>query len=139
MSVYTPSVVHDPTTSLNSLLFRPNPSPPSRYLINKVRKSLHSHSCSASLEKTPTCTKTISDPSYELTKTSHLAVFPQVFHSKLKTLLFGDPLLIAPLPLTFLVVSILNTIHLSRLTVCLPDSLDLDLGPAYRLCLIKRL
>src|SRR5688572_19051347 len=38
--------------------------------------------------KLPPVLRQISDPSYELTKTSPLAVSPQVFHSKLKTLLF---------------------------------------------------
>src|SRR6218665_3528337 len=31
----------------------------------------------------------LSDPSYELTRTSPLAISPQLFHSKLKTLLFS--------------------------------------------------
>ena len=38
--------------------------------------------------KLPPVLRQISDPSYELTKTSPLAISPQVFHSKLKTLLF---------------------------------------------------
>src|ERR1043165_3207599 len=38
--------------------------------------------------KHPPALRQISDPSYEVTKTPPLATSPQVFHSKLKTLLF---------------------------------------------------
>src|SRR6218665_1115988 len=65
------------------------------------------------------------DPSYELTRTSPLAISPQLFHSKLKTLL-SNPILIHRHPHASLPVSTPNTIHHSRLTVCLPDSLGLD-------------
>src|SRR6218665_3395007 len=71
--------------------------------------------------KLPPALRQISDPSYELTQTSPLAISPHLFHSKLKTLL-----LIHRLPHTSLPVSTPSTIHHSRLTVCLPDSLDLD-------------
>src|ERR1043165_5066531 len=40
-------------------------------------------------KKLPPALRQISDPSYEVTKTPPLAISPQVFHSKLKTLLFG--------------------------------------------------
>ena len=84
------STVHGPTTSLNSFLFQRNTSAPLCHLIIKICKSLHSHSGSASLEQTPTSSllRQVSDSSYELTKTSPLAISPQVFHSKLKILLF---------------------------------------------------
>src|SRR6218665_3179881 len=62
----------------------------------------------------------LSDPCYELTKTSPLAISPQLFHSKLKTLFFNKSFLPTSFP-----VSTLNTIHHSRPTVCLPDSLYL--------------
>src|SRR6218665_3854478 len=39
--------------------------------------------------KLPPAMRQLSDPSYELTKTSPLATSPQLFHSKLKTLLFN--------------------------------------------------
>src|ERR1043165_3642395 len=78
--------------------------------------------------KLPAVLRQISDPSHELTKTSPLAISPQVFHSKLKTLLFHkaypDP--IHSLPLTSLAISTPRIIHLSLLTVCLPHSLNLD-------------
>src|SRR6218665_1013076 len=78
--------------------------------------------------KLPPALRQLSDPSSELTKTSPLAISPQLFHSKLKTLLFNksypdlssSPYLPPPPP-----VSPPNAIHHSRLTVCLPDSLDL--------------
>src|SRR6218665_1671830 len=61
------------------------------------------------------------NPSSELTKYPPLAISPQLFHFKPKTLLF----LIHPLLPTSLPVSTPNTIHHSRLTVCLSDSLNL--------------
>src|SRR6218665_3604091 len=39
--------------------------------------------------KLPPALRQLSDPSYELTKTPPLAISPQLFHSKLKTLLFN--------------------------------------------------
>src|SRR6218665_76673 len=39
--------------------------------------------------KLPPALRQMSDPSYELTQTSPLAISPQLFHSKLKTLLFS--------------------------------------------------
>jgi len=50
------------------------------HLVTKSCQSLHSQSCPASWEH-------ISHQSYELTKTSPLAIFPQLFHSKLQTVL----------------------------------------------------
>src|SRR6218665_3034106 len=40
--------------------------------------------------KLPPALRQMSDPSYELTQTSPLAISPQLFHSKLKTLLFSE-------------------------------------------------
>src|SRR6218665_2302215 len=40
--------------------------------------------------KLPPELRQMSDPSYELTQTSPLAISPQLFHSKLKTLLFSE-------------------------------------------------
>src|SRR6218665_1139874 len=77
--------------------------------------------------KLPPALRQISDLSYELTRTSPLAISPQFFHSKLKTLLFSksypDSSSSSYLPPR------LNSKHhppCSRLTVCLPHSLDLD-------------
>src|SRR6218665_1347196 len=81
------SVVHDPTTSFNSstlTLLRPSVTSS----VTQIFQSLHSRSCPASLEQTPPALRQISDPSYELTQTSPLAISPQLFHSKLKTQLF---------------------------------------------------
>src|SRR6218665_791023 len=57
--------------------------------------------------------------SYERTQTSSLTISPQLFHSKLKTLLFSksnSALSSSPYPLA---VSTSNTIHHNRLTLCL--------------------
>src|SRR6218665_4126368 len=53
---------------------------------NLLTALYYSHSCLASLEQTPASIPTsrqLFDPSYELTKTSPLAISPQLFHSKL--------------------------------------------------------
>src|SRR6218665_978536 len=82
----------------------------------------HSHllialySCPASLEQTPTSLRQLSDPSYELTKTLPLAISPQLFHSKLKTLLFNKSYADLFSSRPSLPVSTPNTIHHSRLT-----------------------
>src|SRR6218665_3995078 len=82
--------------------------------------------------KLPTALWQISDLSYELAHTSPLAISTQLIHSKLKTLLFSksypDSLSSPYLP----PVSTPSTIHHSRLTVCLPDCLDLDAAYRYR-------
>src|SRR6218665_512599 len=52
-------------------------------------RSIYSRSCPASLEQTPPALRQISESSYELTQTSPLKISPRLFHSKLKTLLFG--------------------------------------------------
>ena len=44
---------HDPITSFNALLFRPNVAPPFRHFIPRMCQSLHSNSCPDSLEQTP--------------------------------------------------------------------------------------
>src|SRR6218665_1517935 len=81
----------------------------------------------------------MSDPSYKLTKATPLAISPQLFHSKLKTLLFNNHILINPFLPTFLPISTPNTIHHSHLTICLPDSgshpLPIDFVLDKRLCL----
>src|SRR6218665_1329017 len=40
-------------------------------------------------DKLPQALRQLSDPSYERTQTSPLAISPQLFHSKMKTLLFS--------------------------------------------------
>src|SRR6218665_2455177 len=75
--------------------------------------------------KLPPALRQPSDPSFELTKTQPLAISPQLFQSKLKTLLFNKSYPDLSSSPTSLPVSTPNTIHHSHLTVCLPDSLDL--------------
>ena len=72
-----------------------------------------------------------STPSYELTQTSPLAI--NSFTPNWKKLLFSKSF-----PYYSFVVSTPNTINHSRLTVCLPDSLDLDPLPI-DVVLIKRM
>src|SRR6218665_3041856 len=55
----------------------------------------------------------------------HPCYFSQLFHSKLKTMLFKKSYPDCPLLPTSLLVSTPNPIHHSRLIVYLPDSLDL--------------
>src|SRR6218665_589105 len=62
---------------------------PSVTSVTEIFQSLHSRSCPASLEQTPPALRHISESSYELTQTSPLKISPRLFHSKLKTLLFG--------------------------------------------------
>src|SRR6218665_4051045 len=82
--------IHDSITSFNPFLFYPNTSPPFSHLVTKICQSLLRKSCPASLEQTHAIiTPNTSDPSYELTQTSPLAISPQLFHFKLKTLLFS--------------------------------------------------
>src|SRR6218665_150067 len=57
--------------------------------VTEIFQSFHSRSCPASLEQTPPALRQISESSYVLTQTSPLKISPQLFHSKLKTLLFG--------------------------------------------------
>src|SRR6218665_2337165 len=60
-----------------------------------VTSSLKFSDCSIAVavpplwNKLPPALRQISDPSYELTQTYPLAISPQLFHSKLKTLLFS--------------------------------------------------
>src|SRR6218665_1989852 len=70
----------------------------------------------------------LSDPSYEPTKTPKphpLLSLHSFLTPNLKHCSSTNPILICPLPFTSLPVSTPNTIHNSRLTVYLPDSLDL--------------
>src|SRR6218665_2746457 len=60
------------------------------------------------------------NPSYKRTKTSPLAISPQLFHPKLKTLLFNKSYPYSSSSPYLPPVSTPNTIHHSRLTVCLP-------------------
>src|SRR6218665_3615015 len=56
-----------------------------------VHSFFHAHrksnTCLSAWNKLPPALRQISDPSYELTQTSPLAISPHLFHSKLKTLL----------------------------------------------------
>ena len=79
-------------------------------------------SCPASLEQTPASIATNICPILRIHQTSSLASSPQLFHSKPKTLLlnksYPDSSSSSYLPPSI-------TIHHSRLTVFLSDSLDL--------------
>ena len=80
--------------------------------------------------KLPSVLLQISDPSYKLPKTSPLGVLLSLHSSFIlnwKHCFSTNPTLIHPLLHISLSISIPNTIHLSCLTVCLPDSLDFDL------------
>src|SRR6218665_3866082 len=74
-----------PTCSFNPFLFRPNTALPFCHFAD--------HSIAIAISplwnKLPPALRQLSDPSYELTKTPPLAICPQLFHSKLKTLLFN--------------------------------------------------
>jgi len=74
--------------------------------------------------KLPPALRQISDPSYELTKTSPLAISSQLFHSKLKTLLFNKSNLYSSSSSASVASSKLIYIYHSRMTIFLPDSLD---------------
>src|SRR6218665_1441009 len=84
------SVVHRPTTSFNPILIHSN-----TILRSSVTSSLKfsNRSIAAAVpplwNKLPPALRKISDISYELTQTSPLAISSQLFHSKLKTLLFA--------------------------------------------------
>ena len=69
---------------------------------------------------------------YLNTQTSPFAISPQLFHSKLKTLLLAGHILIHRLPHTSLPVSTSSTIHHSRLlSACLTLYI---LTAAFRFC-----
>src|SRR6218665_103658 len=108
------------TFSFNACFFRPNTAPPFCHLSLKFADCSIGVAVPTLWNKLPPALREISDPSCELTKTSPLAISPQLFHSKLKALLFNKSypdLFSSP---TSLAVSTPNTIHHSRLTVCLP-------------------
>src|SRR6218665_3355605 len=71
--------------------------------------------------KLPQALRQISYPSYELTKTSRLAIYPQPFHSTPKHCSSTNIIMIHPLLPTSLPVSTPNTNHHRRLdlTCCL--------------------
>src|SRR6218665_3771692 len=84
---------------INAFLICPNTVPPSfqmtgirrgsRSIINTTCQYLHGHIAVPPIwNKLPPVLRHISVPSYELTQTSPLAISPQLFHSKIKTLLF---------------------------------------------------
>ena len=119
------------TFTFNAFLFRPNTAPPFFHLGTKICLSLHSLICPISVEQTPASITTtiyerihIRTYTYELTKISPLAI-PQFFTPNWKHCSSKNPVLIHPLLPPSLPVSIPNTIHLGRLYVCLPNSLDL--------------
>src|SRR6218665_556045 len=74
LPVPSPSAVYDPTTSFNPFLFHANISPPFCHLVTKICQLLHSHSCPPLWNKLSPALQQISDPSYELTQTSPLAI-----------------------------------------------------------------
>ena len=90
-ALLSPSAVDNPTFLFNALLFHFNTPPPS------VTSSLKFANHSVARAVPPFWSKVLlvlrqiglSYPSCKLTKTSPLAISPQLFHSKLKTLLFN--------------------------------------------------
>ena len=85
------SVVLHPTTSFNPILIHSNTTPPFCHLLTQIFQSLHIAVAVPPLwNKLPPALRQISDPPYELTHTSPLAISAQLFHSKLKTLLFSN-------------------------------------------------
>ena len=87
-ALLSPSAVHGPTTSLNPLLFCPNSPSPFRDLNTKIANSSIAIVVPPLWNKLLPVLRQISDPSYEIAESSPLAISPQVFHSKVKTLLF---------------------------------------------------
>ena len=83
--------------------------------------------------------KWIPQCTYELTQTSPLKISPRLFHSKLKTLLFSKSYPDSSSSTYLPPVSTPNTIHHSRLTVCLTDSgswpLPIDFVLVKHLCI----
>ena len=109
-----------PTTSFNPFLFCPNIAPPFCHLITKIYHSLYSRSSSPSLEQTPA---SIAQTIWPIQRT-HLNLTSCYLATalSLKTenhCSLANPIPIHPLPLTSFPVSTPNTIHHSRLTVCL--------------------
>src|SRR5688572_12862759 len=86
-----------------------------RHLITKSCKLLHSHSCSASLDQTP-ARITPNIISILRTNQNFTSCYEQVFLSKLKTLLFTNPIPIHPL---LLPVSPFQFQTPSTLAICL--------------------
>src|SRR6218665_368344 len=97
-------------------------TPPFCYLVTEIFQSLHSHALPPLWNKLPPALRQISESSYELTQTSLLKISPRLFHSKLETLLFSKSY--PDLSSSSYLPPRLNSKH--HLTVCLPDSLDLD-------------
>src|SRR6218665_2139860 len=83
------SVVHHPTTSFNSIIIRSNTTPPSVTSSLKFSNRSIAVAVPPLWNKLPPALRHISDPSYELTRISPLAISPQLFHSKLQTLLIS--------------------------------------------------
>ena len=105
---------------------RSNTTPPFCHLVTKICWSLHSNCCPASLEQT---TASIAITISHILPT-HQNLTPCYLSTALSlqtenTALPKNPILIPPLLPTSLPVSTSNAIHHNRLTVCLPDSLDL--------------
>src|SRR6218665_833053 len=72
------SVVHHPTTSFNPILIHSNTTPPLCHLVTQIFQSLHRRSCPPLWNNLPPALRQISDPSYELTRSSPLAISPHL-------------------------------------------------------------
>jgi len=93
------------------------------HLVAQICWTLYSYSCLASLEQTPT-SNYLTHPTNS-PKPHPLLSFHSSFTPNLKHCSSTNAILIHPLLPTSLPVSTPNNIHHSRLTVYLPDSLDL--------------
>lgn len=101
----------------NPPLLRPNSSPPFHHPNTNICKSLHSHSCSVSVEQIPVSI-TINIRSILRTHQNVTCCYLSTGHSlKNWKLHFTNLIPLPPLPRT---VSTLNIIHISSLAVCLP-------------------
>src|SRR6218665_224676 len=82
--------------------------------------------CEPTYNMETSSSKVIKYLTHPTTQTSPLAISPQLFPSKLKTLLVRKSYLDSSFSPYLPPVSTPSTNHHSHLTVCLPDSLDLD-------------
>src|SRR6218665_1918184 len=83
------SVAHHPTTSFNPILIHSYTTPPFCHLVTQISNRSIAVAVPPLWNKLPPALRQISESSYDLTQTSPLKISPRLFHSKLKTLLFG--------------------------------------------------
>jgi len=124
------------TTSFNPFLLHPYTALSFRHLITKILKSLCSHLCPVSLEQTPT---SVTDKNIwsimQTHQSSPLTISSQVFHSKLKAMLFHKSYPAESSSSASVVICTLNIIYLYRLSAWISRSWP----SAYQFVLTKRL